>query len=112
MVESRSRASRPPYQKSVSSVQNSREHEHAPFSFSDFPYTPPMRCLIGLGNPGAKYATSRHNCGFMVIDELARRRGADRWRSKWDAHVVEWNAEGVGAVLAVKPQTFMNRSGE
>lgn len=68
----------------------------------------PLRIIVGLGNPGRDYAETRHNVGFMVLDRLARRWGAE-WKpdKKFKAEV----AAGPG-VLLVKPQTFMNLSGE
>ena len=78
-----------------------------------------MRLIVGLGNPGREYRDTRHNVGFMVVDEIARR------------HVLTWTtapsqvpdafvakrypdpgAAGAAAVLLAKPLTFMNRSGE
>ena len=65
--------------------------------------------VVGLGNPGHEYATTRHNVGFMVADELARRHGGS-WRSKFSGEVADVRLDG--ARLAVlKPQTFMNDSG-
>ena len=69
-----------------------------------------MYLIIGLGNPGSKYARTRHNAGFMVLDELARRRNA-RFRSKRKVEVAQMDLEGESLVLA-KPFTFMNLSGE
>jgi PTH1 family peptidyl-tRNA hydrolase len=67
--------------------------------------------VVGLGNPGAAYARTRHNAGFDVIDELARRHGAEFRRSFWTgAHTAEVRVGGE-AVLLVKPQGYMNRSG-
>lgn len=66
-----------------------------------------MKCIIGLGNPGKKYEKTRHNIGFMVIDELIKRFGMDFNKSKFkcDYDIQE-------KVLFIKPQTFMNLSGE
>lgn len=67
-----------------------------------------MKLLVGLGNPGPRYRDTRHNVGFWVIDEMARRwQVADRWRDRDDALYVK---KGRDAVLA-KPLTFMNHSG-
>lgn len=67
-----------------------------------------FRLVAGLGNPGRQYAGTRHNAGFLVVDELARRAAAPfRFESKWDAEVAE-----CGGRLLMKPQTFMNLSGE
>jgi peptidyl-tRNA hydrolase, PTH1 family len=64
--------------------------------------------VAGLGNPGREYADSRHNVGFMVADELARRHGAS-FRSKFSGEVADLRLDGRVALL--KPQTFMNESG-
>ncbi len=69
-----------------------------------------MYLVVGLGNPGSKYSRTRHNAGFMVLDELAKRHGA-AWRSKRKAEIAQIDLEGEKAVLA-KPMTFMNLSGE
>ena len=61
-----------------------------------------------LGNPGRQYADNRHNVGFMVGDELARRRGGS-FRSKFSGELAELRLDGRTAVL--KPQTYMNESG-
>jgi PTH1 family peptidyl-tRNA hydrolase len=74
-----------------------------------------VRCIIGIGNPGREYEGTRHNLGFAVVDELARRLAAPAWSSKWSAHVAECTAPerlGGGKALLVKPQTYVNRSGE
>ncbi|ADV68396.1 aminoacyl-tRNA hydrolase [Deinococcus maricopensis] len=68
-----------------------------------------MRVVVGLGNPGAQYALTRHNVGWLVVDEVARRAGAT-WRKDRDAEVTEVRL-GTEKVLLVKPQTFMNSSG-
>ncbi|MCZ6508378.1 MAG: aminoacyl-tRNA hydrolase [Acidobacteria bacterium] len=60
---------------------------------------------MGLGNPGTQYSETRHNLGFRVIDELARRRGVALDRVECNALVA------VGDPMLVQPQTFMNRSG-
>jgi PTH1 family peptidyl-tRNA hydrolase len=65
--------------------------------------------VAGLGNPGREYADTRHNIGFMVVDELARRRG-DSWRGKFSGELAETRLDGVRVAL-LKPQTFMNESG-
>jgi peptidyl-tRNA hydrolase, PTH1 family len=65
--------------------------------------------VAGLGNPGREYAATRHNVGFMVADELARRHGAS-FRSKFSGELAEARLEGArGAIL--KPLTWMNESG-
>lgn len=65
--------------------------------------------VVGLGNPGREYARQRHNVGFMVIDELARRTGAS-FRSKFSGDLAEARLEGA-RVAFLKPQTYMNESG-
>jgi PTH1 family peptidyl-tRNA hydrolase len=69
-----------------------------------------LRLVVGLGNPGARYRTTRHNVGYLVVDELAARAGAGKGREEWDAWVAE-AALGGAEVLLAKPLTFMNRSG-
>lgn len=68
----------------------------------------PIRIIVGLGNPGRDYAETRHNVGFMVLDRLARRFNVE-WKN--DKARKGELAAGPG-VLLVKPQTFMNNSGE
>lgn len=67
--------------------------------------------IVGLGNPGAKYAKTRHNVGFWVVDELARRHGFGRERNEKRAQTRDGGMHSARVKLA-KPQTFMNRSGE
>ncbi len=67
--------------------------------------------IVGLGNPGAKYAKTRHNVGFWVVDELARRHGFSGERSEKRA-LTQAGSIGSARVRLAKPQTFMNRSGE
>jgi PTH1 family peptidyl-tRNA hydrolase len=69
-----------------------------------------MKLLVGLGNPGPKYAGHRHNIGFMALDAIARRHGFDPWRRKFEAQFAEGRL-GEERILALKPQTFMNDSG-
>jgi PTH1 family peptidyl-tRNA hydrolase len=72
-----------------------------------------MRLIVGLGNPGERYAGTRHNVGFEVVDELARKRGLVwKYRKEWCAEVAEGDLDGVGRYFLMKPQTYMNRSGE
>jgi PTH1 family peptidyl-tRNA hydrolase len=66
--------------------------------------------VVGLGNPGPKYAGNRHNVGFFVLDELADRVGARFKAHKGRADVIEGRLAGQRAVLA-KPSTYMNESG-
>ena len=70
-----------------------------------------MRLLIGLGNPGGAYAHNRHNIGFMAADEIVRRHSFSPWRSKFQGQVAEGTIDGE-RVLALKPETFMNLSGQ
>ena len=71
-----------------------------------------MKLVVGLGNPGSEYRETRHNVGFLVADELARRwRLSDAWREKFEAlHVRTTVADE--AVIIAKPLTFMNLSGQ
>lgn len=69
-----------------------------------------IAAVVGLGNPGAEYAATRHNVGFLVIDELARRFRLTEWRSRYHAQIAR-RAGGAGVIL-VKPRTFMNCSGD
>ncbi|MGB9341567.1 MAG: aminoacyl-tRNA hydrolase [Polyangiales bacterium] len=67
--------------------------------------------IAGLGNPGPKYAGNRHNVGFMVVDELARRWGAPSFRDKFKGEFTKV-ALGDHDMVLLKPMTFMNLSGE
>jgi PTH1 family peptidyl-tRNA hydrolase len=69
-----------------------------------------MLLLVGLGNPGLKYAANRHNIGFVTVDAIARRHGFGSWRRKFQSEVAEGSLGGA-KVLALKPQTYMNDSG-
>ena len=72
----------------------------------------PMHLIVGLGNPGADYAKTRHNAGFLLVERLA-----ERWKSGWknerkfQARIAR-AARGGRKVLLAEPQTFMNLSGE
>ncbi|MCH8967529.1 MAG: aminoacyl-tRNA hydrolase [Planctomycetes bacterium] len=70
-----------------------------------------MKLIIGLGNPGSRYAKTRHNLGYMVVDELARRHNIDTTREKFSAWIGQ-GAVGEERILLAKPTTFMNRSGQ
>lgn len=70
-----------------------------------------MKIFAGLGNPGAKYAGNRHNIGFMALDRIAADHGFGPWKSAFKAQVAEGRLGSV-KVLLLKPQTFMNLSGE
>ncbi|HVY47858.1 MAG TPA: aminoacyl-tRNA hydrolase [Minicystis sp.] len=69
-----------------------------------------MRLVVGLGNPGNGYAEHRHNVGFMVVDELARRLKAEAFREKFGGELAKVELAGEPALL-LKPMTFMNDSG-
>lgn len=66
--------------------------------------------IAGLGNPGSKYENTRHNAGFIVVDELARRLGVKIDRLKFHSLVAEAKIGNVRALI-MKPETFMNNSG-
>jgi peptidyl-tRNA hydrolase, PTH1 family len=70
-----------------------------------------MRLVVGLGNPGSRYARNRHNIGFMAVDAIARRHRYPGFRSRFKGELGEGSIEGE-RVLLLKPQTFMNASGE
>jgi len=70
-----------------------------------------MQVFVGLGNPGAKYAANRHNIGFMALDQLAEDHGFSAWRSKFQGLVAEGRL-GSEKIVLLKPQTFMNLSGQ
>jgi PTH1 family peptidyl-tRNA hydrolase len=65
--------------------------------------------VAGLGNPGREYAGNRHNVGWLVVDELARRHGGS-WRAKFDGSLAEIRIDGHKVAL-LKPETYMNESG-
>ena len=69
-----------------------------------------MFLIVGLGNPGAKYASNRHNIGFMAVDEIAHRHNFSPFRSKFQGEISEGTIDGVKTLL-LKPTTFMNESG-
>jgi PTH1 family peptidyl-tRNA hydrolase len=66
---------------------------------------------VGLGNPGPEHARQRHNIGFMALDAIARRHGLPAWRKRFKGEVTEGAIGGV-KVLALKPMTYMNASGD
>lgn len=66
--------------------------------------------VVGLGNPGTEYAGGRHNVGFRVVDEMARRWRLDVWRSRYRSKLVR--RSGGRPTYLVKPQTYMNLSGD
>ncbi|MFO0847030.1 MAG: aminoacyl-tRNA hydrolase [Gemmataceae bacterium] len=69
-----------------------------------------MKVVVGLGNPGPKYAGTRHNVGFDVLDYLAAAPDCGPFRAKFQSLVADWKVAGE-PVLLVKPETFMNLSG-
>lgn len=70
-----------------------------------------MKLFVGLGNPGAKYAGNRHNIGFMALDRIAADHGFGSWRSKFQGQISEGRF-GSTKVILLKPETFMNLSGQ
>lgn len=70
-----------------------------------------MKLIVGLGNPGKKYETTRHNVGFRVSDELHRRWGFPEFKARKEAEFSKGEEWGENVIL-LKPQTFMNLSGE
>jgi PTH1 family peptidyl-tRNA hydrolase len=70
-----------------------------------------MRLVVGLGNPGSRYARNRHNIGFVIADAVARRYGFAAYRDRFKGELAEGQI-GDGKYLLLKPQTFMNDSGE
>jgi PTH1 family peptidyl-tRNA hydrolase len=70
-----------------------------------------LKLLVGLGNPGPEYARTRHNVGYLVADEVARMSGAGFTLRRFSAEIAEAGIEGE-RVWIVKPQTYMNHSGE
>ncbi|MDV7141979.1 aminoacyl-tRNA hydrolase [Tropicimonas sp. TH_r6] len=70
-----------------------------------------MQLFVGLGNPGAKYARNRHNVGFMALDQIASDHGFGPWRGKFKGALSEGRF-GSDRVMLLKPETFMNRSGQ
>jgi peptidyl-tRNA hydrolase, PTH1 family len=69
-----------------------------------------VKVVVGLGNPGPKYEQTRHNIGFLVVEELATRLGAGKARRRFDAQLAEGKL-GDEKVLLAAPQTYMNESG-
>ena len=70
-----------------------------------------MRLLVGLGNPGKEYAQTRHNMGFMAVDEIVRRFSFTPWKKGFKGQICSGEIEGEKVVL-LKPETYMNLSGE
>ena len=72
---------------------------------------PITHIVVGLGNPGNEYTYTRHNAGFLAIDHICLKHGGECQRAKFKALTGEWRI-GDKRVLLMKPQTFMNHSGE
>lgn len=70
-----------------------------------------MKLIVGLGNPGTKYARNRHNIGFMAVDRMAADHGFPAWKAKHRGSVTEGRFGSARAVL-LRPETFMNKSGD
>ena len=70
-----------------------------------------MKLFVGLGNPGSKYERNRHNIGFLAVDRIAEDHGFSPWKSKFQGRISEGRL-GTEKVLLLKPETFMNRSGQ
>lgn len=70
-----------------------------------------MKLFVGLGNPGPKYAGNRHNIGFMAVDRIAEDHGFSPWRSKFQGVFSDGVLDGEKVIL-LKPETFMNKSGQ
>eukprot|EP01035_Chromulina_nebulosa_P012376 gene12376-16491_t len=70
-----------------------------------------MFIFAGLGNPGAQYRHNRHNIGFMAVDAIHRRLAFGGWSKKFKSEISEGEIDGQ-KILLMKPQTFMNLSGE
>lgn len=70
-----------------------------------------MKLIVGLGNPGAKYAANRHNIGFMAVDRIAGDHGLSPWKARFQGLICEGRL-GNARVTLLKPQTFMNLSGQ
>ena len=70
-----------------------------------------MKLIVGLGNPGAKYAGNRHNIGFMAVDRIASDHGLGPWKARFQGLAAEGRL-GETRVVLLKPQGFMNLSGQ
>lgn len=70
-----------------------------------------MKLIVGLGNPGAKYAHNRHNIGYLAVERIADDHGFGAWRSKFQGVISEGRV-GSEKVILLKPETFMNLSGQ
>ena len=70
-----------------------------------------MRLLVGLGNPGQEYAKTRHNMGFMAVDEIVHRFSFTPWKKGFKGQICSGEIDGEKVVI-LKPETYMNLSGE
>jgi PTH1 family peptidyl-tRNA hydrolase len=70
-----------------------------------------MKLFVGLGNPGEKYAKNRHNIGFMAVERIAERHGFGPWKKKFKGYAADGEIGGE-KVLLLKPETYMNESGQ
>ena len=70
-----------------------------------------MKLIVGLGNPGTKYARNRHNIGYMAVDRIAEDHGFGPWKSRFQGRISEGRMAGE-KVMLLKPETFMNLSGQ
>jgi peptidyl-tRNA hydrolase, PTH1 family len=70
-----------------------------------------MKMIVGLGNPGKKYQFTRHNIGFLTVDEISKKLGILSYQSKFNAFVASSDFNG-NKVIVCKPQTYMNLSGD
>ncbi len=70
-----------------------------------------MKIIVGLGNPGKQYEHTRHNAGFLAVDHFLKSHEAITCQSKFNAQICEYHEDGI-KVFFVKPQSFMNLSGE
>ena len=70
-----------------------------------------MKLIVGLGNPGTKYARNRHNIGFMAVEQMAADHDFPAWKGKHQGSVTEGRFGSTRAVL-LRPETFMNKSGD
>ena len=74
-----------------------------------------MKLIVGLGNPGTEYKDTRHNIGWLVVDALTKKLGADGWKhdDRFEAYMIEIASPSArnDKLLFIKPTTFMNNSG-
>jgi len=75
------------------------------------PQSRAMRLIVGLGNPGTRYAMNRHNVGFLAVDAIAQRYRFPPFRAKFQGQISE-GAIGDAKVMLLKPETYMNASGD